>query len=88
MLKSKASFKDYEGGDICLNPLGIVFVGKNKKGNNPKFTCQVCDVDRYPTSHYTNLMTRMNSCVKNNEIDKGEIWKVINWYADVERVIH
>lgn len=29
MLKSQASLKSYEDGEICLKPLGIMFVGKN-----------------------------------------------------------
>lgn len=88
MLKSKTSLKDYEDGEICLKPLGIMFVGKNKKGNNTKFLSQVCDVKRYTSSYYTNLMVRMNSCAKNNGKEKADIRKIVNWYAEVRRVIH
>ena len=51
MLKSQASLKSYEDGEICLKPLGIVFVGKNKKGMITKFLFQACDVERYTTPH-------------------------------------
>ncbi|CAI9300099.1 unnamed protein product [Lactuca saligna] len=56
MLKSQATLKNFEDGEICLKPLGIVFIRKNKKGNNTKFLFQVCDVERYTMPHYTNLM--------------------------------
>lgn len=71
-----------------MKPLGIGFIGKNKKSNNTKFPFQVCDTERYTTPHYTNLMVRMNNCEKNNEKEKAEIRKVINWYAEIRRVIH
>lgn len=60
---------------------------KNKKGNNTKFLFQVCDVERYTTSYYTNLMIQMNNRAKNNENEKAEIHKVANWYAEIRRVI-
>lgn len=71
MLKIKASLKNLEDGEITLKPLGIVFIGKNKKGNNSKFLFQVVDVERYTTSHYTSLLVRMNGCEKNNDKEKA-----------------
>ena len=62
LLKSQADLKPYVDGEIFLKPLGIVFVGKSKKGKNTKFLFQTCDVERYMTAHYTNLLVRMNSC--------------------------
>ena len=37
MLKIQASLKSYEDGEICLKPLGIVFVGKIRKGRLKSF---------------------------------------------------
>lgn len=54
-----------------MKHLGIVFVGKNKKGKNTKFLFQVYDVEKYTTSQYTNLIVRMNNYVKNNDGDKA-----------------
>lgn len=83
MLMSKASLKNLEDGGITLNPLGIVFLGKNKKGNNSKFPFQVCDVERYTTAHYTNLLVRMNSCEKNNDKEKAQIQNIVNQYVEI-----
>lgn len=74
-----------EDGEITLKPLGIAFVAKNKKGNNSKFLFQVCDVERYTTSHYTNLFVQMNSCDRNNDKEKADIRKIVNW---IRRIIH
>ncbi|CAI9290472.1 unnamed protein product [Lactuca saligna] len=46
-------------------------------GNNTKVLYQACDVERYTSLHYTNLMVRMNSYAKNNDKEKAEIWKII-----------
>ena len=88
MLKIEASLKFYEDGEICLKSLGIVFIGKKKKGKITMFLFQVCDGERYTTSHYTNFIIRMNSCVKNNESDKPKIRKVVKWCVEIRRVIH
>ena len=48
-----------------------------------EFLFQAYDFQRYTTSHSTNLIVRMNSCAKNNEGDKAEIRKVVNWYAGI-----
>ena len=88
MLRNQTNLKDYEDGEICLKPLGIVFVGKNKKGNNTKFLFQVCDVERYNSCQYINLMVQMNSCAKNNDKEKAETRKIVNYYDEVRRVIH
>lgn len=61
LLKSKANMKKYVDGEICLNPLSVVFIGNIKKGNNTKFLFQACDVERYTNSQYTNLLVRMDS---------------------------
>ena len=71
MFKGIGSLKNYEHGEICLNPLGIVFIGKNKKGRNTKYLFQVCDVEKYTSTQYKNLLVRMNSCKKNNDGDKA-----------------
>ena len=55
MLMTKVNINKIEDREITLKPLGIAFVGENKKGNNSKFLFQVCGVERYTTSHYTNL---------------------------------
>ncbi|KAL7591384.1 hypothetical protein Lser_V15G33665 [Lactuca serriola] len=86
-LKSKSDLKPYVDVEIFLKPLGIVFVGKNKKENNTKFWFQACDVERHTTTHYTNLIVCMNSCKNNNESDKVEIKKSMNWYSEIRRVI-
>ena len=57
-------------------------------GKNMKFLFQACDVERYTTSHYTNLLVRMNSCKKNNDVDKAELKKGMTWYMEIRRTIH
>ena len=81
---TNANINKLEDGEITLKPLGIAFVGKNKKGNNSKFLFQVCDVERYTSSHYTNLLVRMNSYNKNKDKEKVEIRNIVNVYAETE----
>lgn len=88
LLKSQANLKKCVDGEICLKPLGIVFVGKSKKGKNTKFLFQACDVERYTTTDYTNLLVRMNSCKKNNDGDKVRLKNVMNWYFEIRRPMH
>ena len=66
-----------------MKPLGIVFVGKSKQGKITKYLFQACDVERYTPTHYTNLLVWMNNCAKNNDGDKAELGKVINWYTKI-----
>ena len=73
MSKGQGSLKNFKDGEICVKPLGIVFVGKNKIGKNTKFLYQVCDVEKYTSSQYTNLLVRINICKKNNDGEKVEI---------------
>lgn len=88
LMKIQAILKGFEDVEICLKPLGNAFIGKNKKGKNIKFLFQSCDGERYTYPHYTNLIVRMNSCVKNNDGNKVEIKKIINQYAEVQRTIY
>ena len=88
VLKIQADLKMYVDWEICMKQLGIFFVGKSKKGKQTKFLFQSCDVERYTTSLYTNLIVCMNSCKKNNEADKAELKKVKNWYAEILRTLH
>ena len=88
MLKGSGSQKNYEDGEICLKPLRIVFIEKNKKGRNTKYLFQVFDVEKYTSSQYMNFLVRMNSCKKNNDGDKEDIRKTISWYDEIQRVIH
>ena len=78
ILKSKDDLQPNDDGDICLKPLGIVFVGRSKKGRKTKYLFQACDVERYTTTHYMNLMVRMNKCKKNDDKDKAELKMVMN----------
>ena len=61
-----------------MKPLGTMFLGKSKKGKITKYLFQACDVERYTTAHYTNLLVKMKICAKNNDGDKAELRKVIN----------
>ena len=60
----------------------------NKNRKNTKFLFQACNVERYTTSHYTNLIVCRNSCKKNNDGDKDETEKIIKWYLEIQRLIH
>ena len=46
----------YIDGEICLNPFGIVFAGKNKNGNPSKFFFQTSEIEWYTTAQYANLI--------------------------------
>lgn len=85
---TKANINNLEDGEITLKTLGMLLWGKTKKVNNSKFLFQVCDVERYRSSHYTNLLVRMSSCDKNNDKEKIEIRKIVNWYVEIRRLIH
>lgn len=87
MLMTKVNINKLEDGEITLKPLGIAFVGKNKKGKYSKFLFQVCDVERYTTSHYANLLVSMKSCNKKMEKRRQKIRKIVNWYAEISRII-
>lgn len=78
LIKNQTALKDYEDGEICLKPLGIVFVGKNKKGTVTKFMFQMNDIEKYTSLHYTTLLIRMNSYAQNNDKEKAEIQKMVN----------
>lgn len=45
LLKGIGSLMNFDDGEICVKPLGIVFVGKNKNNNNTKFLFRVEDVE-------------------------------------------
>lgn len=79
MLKGQGSLKNFEDGEICLKPLGVVFVGKNKNKKVTKFLFQVCDVERYMNSQYMNLLVCLNNCMRNTTGDKDEVQKMIIW---------
>ena len=87
VLKIQADLKMYVDWEICMKPLGIFFVGKSKKGKQTNFLFQSCDVERYTTAKYTNLIVHMNSCKKNNDRDKSKLKKVMNWYAEIRRTL-
>ena len=87
-IKNQSLLKNYEDGEICLKPLGIVFVGKNKKGPVTKFLFQMDDIEKYTSSHYTNFLIRMKSCAKNSDKEKAKIQKMFNWYTEIRRVLH
>ena len=63
---TKANINKIEDGEITLKPLRIALLGKNKKDNNLKFLFQVCDVERYISAHYNNLLVWMKN-YKNND---------------------
>ncbi|CAI9263199.1 unnamed protein product [Lactuca saligna] len=81
--KKQNELKNYEDGEICLKPLGIVLAGKDKAGRAKRFLFQTCEVERCTNSQYTNLIVRINHCKKNSEGDKKEIKKVISWYMEI-----
>ena len=85
--KTHAELKRYADGEICLKPFGLVFSGKDKSGKSKKFLFQAAEVERYSTSQYTNLIVRMNHCKKNNDGNKKELKKIINWYTEIRRVM-
>lgn len=73
MLKGQGSLKNFQDGEICVKPLGVLFVGKNKNQKITKFLFQVDDVDKYTNSLYTNLQAGVNNCKRNTTGDKTEI---------------
>lgn len=75
-------------GEICFKPFGIVFVGKNKNEKNTKYLFQACDIERYTTTQYMNLLFHMNSCKKSNDGDKEKLKKIIKWYSEIRRSLH
>lgn len=79
-IRDQSFLKNYEDGEISLKPMGIVFFGKNKKSIVTKFLFQMNDIEKYTSSHYTNLLIRMERCAKNSDKEKVEIKKMVNWY--------
>lgn len=71
-----------------MKPYGLIFAGKSKKGKSSKFFFQTSEIERYITAHYTNLIVCMNSCKNNNDGDKVELKKLMNWYAEIRRTLH
>ena len=86
--KSQQEFKKYVDGEIFLKPFGMVFSGSDTKGKLKKFLFKVSEIERYTSAQYTNFIVRMNNCKRNNEGDKKELKKVINWYSEVRKAIH
>ena len=66
----------------------MVFSGRDTKGKPKKFLFKVSEIERYTSAQYTNFIVRMNNCKRNNEGDKKELKKVINWYSEVRKAIH
>ena len=87
LLNGKLNIDKFEDEDIIHQPLGVVFRGNNKNGKMTKFLFQICDLERYTNSQYTNLLIRMNNCKRNEVEDKVEIRKMIMWYMDVCNVL-
>lgn len=88
MLKGEGGHKNFIDGEICVKPLGILFIGKNKKWKNTKFLFQVCDVEKHTNSYCMNILVRMHNCKRNSDGDKVEIMKTNMWYMEIRRVIH
>ncbi|CAI9287226.1 unnamed protein product [Lactuca saligna] len=88
LLKGQTSLKKFENGEICVKLLGVVFVWKNQKDKITMFLFQVCDVEKYANSQYTNLLVRIHNCKRNIEGDKTEIRITIGWHMEIRRVLH
>lgn len=56
LAKEKLNINEFKDGEIIHQPYGVVFQGKNKKGTLTKFLFQITDLERYTTSHYTNIL--------------------------------
>ena len=80
--------KEFDDGEICVKPLAIVFVGKNKNNKNTKFLLRVENVERYTNSQYTDLLVRINYGKRNTEGDKADTRRTIVWYMEIRRVLH
>ena len=78
VVKYKAELKKYADGEISLNPMGLVFLGKDKKGKAKRFLFQASEVERYTVAQYTNFIVHMNNSKKKNEGDKAKLKKVMS----------
>lgn len=85
MLKEKLNIDKFEDGKIIHKPFGVVFQGKNKKGKLTKFLFQVNNIEKYSSSHFLNILIRINNCKKNDNKDKAKIRKIIIWYMKIKR---
>lgn len=85
--KTQVALKKFADREICLNPFGYVFAGKDKNGKTKRFLFQENEMERYTTSQYTNFIVRMNNYSKNNLGDKKELKKIISWYTEIRRVM-
>lgn len=85
LLKGKLNIDDFEDTETIHQPRGVVFIGKNNRGKMAKFLFQVCDIERYTNSNYTNLLIQINNCKKNDNEDKAKIRKTIQWYMEIRR---
>ncbi|KAL7609165.1 hypothetical protein Lser_V15G10960 [Lactuca serriola] len=85
---TQSALSKYVVGEICLKPFGMVFSGRDTKGNPKKFLFKVSEIERYNSSQYTHFIVRMSNCKKNNEGDKKDLKMVISWYGEVRRTIH
>ena len=85
LLKGQSSLKNFEDGEICVTPLGVVFAGKNKNHKITKFLFKVEDVEIYIKSQYANLLVRLNNCKRNIAGDIVEVRKMIVWYTEIHK---